>query len=112
MPQDRNRDSEISDESAERIRRGSKRGSKLVSEEFASKLTRRRFCEEVGIHRNTLKRWEAAGVFKPTFEDVLGSKTALYTQDDIERGRAIAELLKANPGEMSLSRAAAIVSKT
>ena len=112
MPRERNQDSEISDESAERIRRGSKRGSKLVSEEFASKLTRRRFCEEVGIHRNTLKRWEAAGVFEPTFESVLGSRTALYKQEDIERGRVIARLLRANPGEMSLRRAAAIVDKS
>ncbi len=94
------------------MRRGSERGSKLVSEEFASKLTRRRFCDDVEIHRNTLKRWEAAGVFEPTFEDVLGSRTALYTQGDIERGRAIAKLLKANPGEMSLRRAAAIVDKS
>lgn len=93
-------------EARERMLAGSRAGSRAVSQEFGEKLTRKRFCQEVGIHPTTLRRWESAGVVSPNFETVLGSRTAVFEQADLDRGKRIASLLKDNPGEMSLSRAA------
>jgi len=79
----------------------------MVSREFASVITRNRFCELVGIHRTTLRRWEAAGVVRPQMGAVLGVRTAIYSKADVELGREIVRLLEANPGRLSLRQAAA-----
>lgn len=105
----RNSNSEMTPEARARMVAGSKAGSKLVSEKFAERVTRKKFCEEVGIHASTLKRWEKAGAVNPQVETVLGSPTVVFESSDLERGRRIAKLLKDNLGEMSLRRAVAIV---
>jgi DNA-binding transcriptional MerR regulator len=81
-------------------------GSARVSEEFASVLTRKRFCERVGIHETTLRRWETMGVVKPSMRPVLGIRTAVFEEEDVLLGRRVAKLLRDNPGKLSLREAA------
>lgn len=100
---------DFSPEAETRLRQGSERGGRAVSESFAGLITRRRFCELVDIHRTTLKRWEKAGVVEPTLEPVIGIMTYVFTPDDVEFGRRLARLLASRPGEFSLGEAAAEV---
>lgn len=92
-----------------RVWEGALAGGESTRSKFAEKITRTRFCEEVGIHRNTLKKWEKLGVVRPWFTDILKTRTAIYDQKDVERGKEIAALIRDNPGEMTLRRAVAIV---
>ena len=78
----------------------------MVSERFAELITRRRFCDLVGIHRTTLKRWEKAGVVAPKLEPVIGIMTYVFTGEEVEFGKRLARLLAARPGEISLTEAA------
>lgn len=106
------RDSDGRDDVAERILEGAELGGEMTRKKFAESITRRRFCEEVGIHRNTLKKWEQLGIVKPGFEEILKSRTAVYMPDDVERGKRIATLIADNFGTMSIKRAAEIVDET
>jgi hypothetical protein len=81
----------------------------VVSEQFAQIVTRRRYCELVGIHMSTLKRWERAGVVRPELKPVIGIMTWIFSAADVEFGRRLAELLGSRPGELSLAQAAEIV---
>jgi len=98
----------ISDEAAARIALGSKHGSNAVSQEFASVLTRKRLSKAIGVHEKTLLRWEKAGVIKPHFKMILGTRTATFDEAEIRRGRRIAALVQGAPGALSLRQAAAI----
>lgn len=99
----------ISDKAAARIALGSRQGAEIVSKEFASALTRRRLSKAIGIHEKTLLRWEKAGVLRPRFEVILGTRTAVFDDAQIERGRHIVALMSDAPGSMSLRQAAAII---
>lgn len=68
-------------------------------------MTRKRYCELVGIHRTTLKRWERVGVVVPVMESVIGIRTATFTPDDVAVGRLAAQLLEENRGVLSLEDA-------
>jgi len=110
MPEDRepSHSRRLPAESARRIREGSAQGAALVSSEFAAVLTRRRFCELVGIHKTTLRRWEAAGVVRPEMQSVLSIRTAVFPEADVTIGREIVRLLAENSGRLSLKEAAEI----
>ncbi len=96
----------------ERQRRAaSKRGGAAVQQAFGEVLTRRVFAERVGIHMTTVRRWEAHGIVVPTREDVLGIPTLIFTEADVEFGKALAQLLKKRLGELSLEQAARLVGK-
>jgi hypothetical protein len=88
-----------------RIREGSRRGGARVREEFEGVITRKRYCELVGIHRTTLKRWERAGVVEPVMQSVIGIRTATYAPGEVEVGRLAAQLLEENRGALSLKDA-------
>lgn len=92
-----------------RVWEGAIAGGEMTRQKFAENITRSRFCEEVGIHRNTLKKWEKLGVVKPSFALILKSRTAVFSQDDVERGKRIASLIRDNPGGMTVRRAVSIV---
>lgn len=96
----------------ERIRLGAEQGGELTREIFAAHITRKRFCEEVGIHRNTLKKWEAQGIFTPKFVEILKSRTAVYEPEDVERGKRIVSLVADNFGTMTVKRAASIADES
>lgn len=108
MAKDVNQDGEPHLDIDERIRRGAEQGGELTRQKFAEQITRNRFCEEVGIHRNTLKKWESQGIVTPTFVEILRSRTAVFEPSDVERGKRIARLIADNVGTMSIRRAAAI----
>jgi hypothetical protein len=94
----------------ERQRRAaSKRGGAAVQQAFGEVLTRRVFAERVGIHMTTVRRWEALGVVAPKREPVLGIPTLIFTEADVAFGKALAQLVRDRPGELSLHQAADIV---
>lgn len=94
----------------ERERRAaSKRGGAAVQQAFGEVLTRRVFAGRVGIHMTTVRRWEAHGIIVPTREDVLGIPTLIFNESDVEFGKALAQLVRDRPGELSLHQAADIV---
>jgi transcriptional regulator with XRE-family HTH domain len=93
--------------SEERIRAGSQRGAEVIKERFAAELTRKRICEELGIHAQTLKKWEAEGVVRPKMRSIGGIPTAVFVEDDVAFGRGVLKLLRSHPGTMSLKSAAA-----
>ncbi len=97
------------DESIARRLAGSKRGSDLVRARFDAVLTRKRFCDLVGISVTTLRRWENAGVVEPHIEIVLGSPTKVFQADDVEFGHRLRAEIERRPGELSLREAAALV---
>lgn len=78
----------------------------MVQAEFAAVLTRRRFCEVVGIHKTTLRRWEAAGVVVPRTETIMGSPTKVFEREDVVFGRRLVELLHQESGTVSVVDAA------
>lgn len=93
---------------ARRIKDGSKRGSQLVSAQFGEHVTRRRYCETVGIHATTLRRWEAAGVVRPRLIRVLNSPTHVFSDADVALGKRIVVLVQQGRGQISLVEAAHI----
>jgi hypothetical protein len=98
--------SSLSADAVRRIEEGARRGREAIRAEFASALTRKRYCELVGIHKTTLKRWEASGIVKPTRVSIRGIETWVFDEADVEAGREIARLLRDNPGQLSLQQAA------
>ena len=104
-----NRDSMATSDSDGVRRRlaGSRRGSAAVKAEFEEAITRRRYCELVGIHATTLKKWERERVVEPELIEILNSPTRVFTQADVRFGRRLIKLLKAHPGEFSVADAAA-----
>jgi hypothetical protein len=102
MPDERNRST-----GARRRLAGSRSGGEVVRSRFGEALTRRRYCELVGIHPTTLRRWEGAGVVRPSLETILGSPTYVFQQADVAFGKRLAALLRRRPGELSLAQAAA-----
>lgn len=94
------------DDREHRQRRGAQRGAQMVQAEFAAALTRRRFCELVGIHSTTLRRWEAAGVVTPKLETIMRSPTYVFARVDVAFGRRLVALLQEQSGRISLIEAA------
>lgn len=90
-----------------RQRAGARRGAQLVQAEFAAALTRRRYCELVGIHATTLRRWEAAQVVAPRLEQIMRIPTYVFEREDVAFGRRLVATLSAQSGKMSLAEAAA-----
>jgi hypothetical protein len=84
----------------------SKEGSKIVADEFATALTRRRAAERIGVHPGTLAKWEQAGVVKPRTVKILGSPTKVYDERDIEFGKRVVQILAEDRGRVSLKEAA------
>ncbi len=86
----------------------SRRGAKTVERAWKSEraLTRRRYCELVGIHPNTLKRWERTGLLDPELVSVMGSPTRVFNEQDVDFGRRLIAVLREEPGRYSLSEAA------
>ncbi len=101
------RDRPPTDEDARhRQRAGSERGASLVQAEFAAALTRRRFCELVGVHPTTLRRWEAAGVLSPRLETIMRSPTYVFDREDVTFGRRLVVALQEGSGKISVEEAA------
>lgn len=106
MSSRRTTDSDL--ESARRRQQaGAQRGAELVQAEFAAALTRRRYCELVGIHATTLRRWEKAGVVTPRLETIMRIPTRVFERDDVAFGRRLVTLLSGRSGTMSVVEAAA-----
>ena len=104
-----NRKSANSEEIQRRIEHGAVQGGELTRKVFAEHITRKRFCDQVGIHRNTLKKWEKLGIVEPQFVEILKSRTAVFNQEDVERGKQIAALIADNAGTLTVKQAAALV---
>jgi hypothetical protein len=96
----------MSSEAKKRQLAGSQKGSAVVKEQFDSAITRRVYCELVGIHASTLAKWEKRGVVRPQMEVILNSPTRVFTLEDVELGRAVVEVLRESPGVHSVSEAA------
>lgn len=109
MDEGRRRRGEVTEQGERQRRAASKRGAATVQRAFADVLTRRAFAERVGIHLTTVRRWEAFGIIKPRRESVLGIPTLIFTEADAEFGKALAEILAARPGELTLHQAAELV---
>jgi hypothetical protein len=75
--------------SEQRIRVGSRRGAEVIKDRFAAELTRRRLCQELDIHPQTLKKWEAAGVIRPRMLSIGGIPTAVFEADDLALGKEV-----------------------
>ena len=78
----------------------------MVSAEFASALTRRRFAHAVGISTKTLRRWEAEGVVKPRQQLVLNSPTWVFREQDVDYAKRVIAILRSESGRVSLKDAA------
>lgn len=87
---------------------GSQRGAEAVRNHFAAVITRKAYCDLVGIHPTTLRRWERLGVVTGRSETVLSSPTTTFTEADVTFGRRVVALLRERPGQLSLAEAAAI----
>jgi len=77
-----------------------------VRADFAALITRRRYCELVGIHGTTLRKWEQRGLVRPELVEVMNSPTRVFTEEDVDFGRRIIGLLRSRPGEISIEEAA------
>jgi hypothetical protein len=97
---------ESTSEAKRRQLEGSRRGAEAVRAEFGAAITRRRYCELVGVHPTTLRKWEKRGLVQPELAAVMNSPTRVFTDADVEWGRALIALLRARPGEMSVEDAA------
>lgn len=73
---------------------------------FEQVITRKRFCELVGIHSNTLKRWESMGVVDPRLVHVARVPTRVFSDKDVAFGRRLIGLLRSRSGEISIADAA------
>lgn len=96
----------LSADAKRRRTNGSKLGAEQVKREFESVITRRRYCELVGIHATTLKKWEKLGVLKPALVPVLNSPTRVFTDDDVEFGKRLLGQLRSHAGLISVEQAA------
>lgn len=96
-------------DAADRQRVGAKHGGEIVRAEFASALTRTRYCEIVGIHETTLRRWEKAGIVRPAIQTILKSPTRVFTTDEVRFGKRLVEMLRRHRGTVSLAEAAEMV---
>lgn len=74
-------------------------------------LTRKRYCEVVGIHPTTLKRWEAAGVLRPSLQNVMNSPTRVFTPEDVAFGKRLVSVLSSSPGQISVKDAARLLKR-
>ena len=74
--------------------------------DFASVITRRRYCELVGIHPTTLRKWERRGLVQPQLSRVMNSPTRVFTDADVQWGRKLIALLRSEPGGLSVDEAA------
>lgn len=99
----------LSKEAKQKQLAGSRKGSAIVEEAFTAALTRRRFCELVGIHGKTLTKWERAGVLEPAMAVILNSPTRVFSVDDVEFGQALIAFLHRYPGRYSVAEAAEVV---
>jgi len=77
-----------------------------VRAEFDAAITRRRFCDLVGIHATTLAKWEKRGIVKPELQVILNSPTRVFTEEDVVVGKAIIALLRGQRGVLSVEDAA------
>lgn len=100
---------QLSKKAKQRQLEGSRKGSAIVEEAFSTALTRRRYCELVGIHAKTLAKWERAGVVKPETTVIMNSPTWVFCQGDVELGQALIAFLHRHPGRYSISQAAQVV---
>ncbi len=75
-------------------------------------ITRRRFCELVGVHPTTLKKWEKRGLVQPELAIVMNSPTRVFTDADVQWGRTLIALLRSRPGELSVEEAAKCLGPT
>ncbi len=112
MSSPRDKTPRLSAEAVGRIERGARRGRETTSEAFAAVITRKRFSELVGIHRSTLKRWEAAKVVQPEMRAIRGIRTAVFSEADVEFGRRLAAVVREQLGTLTLQEAARIASRT
>lgn len=65
------------------------------------------FCERVGISQSTLSRWVAEKVVVP---DRVGSHfRQVFTEEDVQFGRELIELLNKRKGEYSLQQMVKVV---
>jgi DNA-binding transcriptional MerR regulator len=87
----------------------SRQGAQTVRSEFAAALTRKRYCELVGIHASTLARWERLGVVQPEMAEVLGIPTRIFSPEQVEFGKRLRVLLHERHGTISVKDAAALV---
>ena len=88
---------------------GSQRGAAQVKTTFDEYVTRRRYCGLVGIHATTLRRWERAGVVRPRKEPILGILTWVFSDEDVQLGRAVKALLDERSGTLSAIEAADLI---
>lgn len=96
----------LSSEGRKRRQAGSRRGAETIKASFAQAITRDRYCELVGIHRTTLRRWEKEGVIQPTLVPIRNIPTHTFTPGDVAIGQRIAALLREGPAGLSLVQAA------
>jgi hypothetical protein len=89
--------------------RASRLGAESVKASFGAFLTRRRYAELVGVSVTTVRRWERVGVVVPHTRVVLNSPTTVFEPEDVDFGRRLAAVIRARPGELSLTEAAAVV---
>lgn len=87
----------------------SKRGGEVVQHAFAGALTRREFARRVGLNVNTIRRWEAHGILRPSLIPILGIPTLDYQEEDVRSATEVARVIKGRPGELSLRQAAEVV---
>jgi hypothetical protein len=99
---------EISRTGRQRQLAGSRRGSAVVREAFGAAITRRRYCQLVGIHSTTLSKWEKRGILRPEMALIMNSPTRVFAPEDVELGRRIIGLLRENPGRYAVDDAARI----
>lgn len=98
-------------EGRQRRLEAARRGSETVAREFDRVITRKQFTARVGIHANTLARWERAGIIAPELQVVMGSPTRVFTNDDVRFGRRLITLLRDRPGELTLAAAAVLAAR-
>jgi hypothetical protein len=95
----------VSSEGAQKRLAGSRRGAEAIRASFSDVITRTRYCELVGIHRTTLRRWEREGVVRPTLVPVRNIPTHVFSEDDVDVGRRVVVLLRRGSGRLSLAEA-------
>lgn len=83
-----------------------------MQREFRSVMTRRRYCETVGIHPTTLRRWESEGILAPSSTRVMNLRTNVFSSEDVAFGKKLIALLRKRPGELSLAQAAELIRRT
>ena len=83
----------------------------MVKAKFDAAITRKRYCELVGIHPTTLQKWERQGVVEPRLVQILNSPTRVFSKDDVRFGKKLIALLRARPGELSIRDAARVLGR-